>query len=119
MSELCIRLFSGDLLSKWGFNDGDDPEEWLDYCEVHGIDCNEIDYPLVDLVRRYLLPAIEQAVTVVEIETCHNPIRAETVDGVDVSGAWYDSRLNEPTLTPGYVEVPMAEVARIAQELTP
>ncbi|AZM51783.1 hypothetical protein DMA15_03625 [Streptomyces sp. WAC 01529] len=116
MSEPCITLLSEDLLSRWGFNDGDDPEEWLDYCEARGIDYNEIDYPLVDLVRRYLLPVIEQAVTVVEIETIHNPIRVEMVDGVDVSEVSY-GRAPEPTLTPEGVDVPMAEVLRLTREL--
>lgn len=111
-----VTLFSSSLLSKWGFNDGDAPDDWLDYCEAHGIDYNEVDFPLTELVRRYLLPAIEQNVTAVEIETIHNPIRVETVDGVDVTEVWF-GRAPEPTLTPEYVEIPIAEVARIAQEV--
>lgn len=108
-------LFSADLLSKWGFNDGDDPEVWLDYCEANGIDYNTVDFPLVELVRRYLLPALDQDVTVVEIETIHNPIRAETVDGIDVTEAWMGST-PEPHLTPERVDVPLVDAARIAQE---
>jgi hypothetical protein len=111
-----LTLFSSSLLSKWGFNDGDDPYDWLDYCEANGIDYNEVDFPLVELVRRFLLPRIEQPITVVEVETCHNPIRAETVDGVDMTEVWF-GRAPEPTLTPEYVEVPMSEVARLALEL--
>ncbi|MBB0229887.1 hypothetical protein [Streptomyces calidiresistens] len=103
-------------MSKWGFNDGDDPEEWLGYCEANGMDYNEIEFPLVELVRRYLLPKIEQDVTVVEIETCHNPIRALTVDGVDMRGVW-KGRAPEPSLTPDQVTIPMVEVARLALEL--
>lgn len=113
MSEPHLTLFSCDLLSKWGFNDGDDPESWLDYCDAHGIDYNEVEFPLVDLVRRFLLPRIEQTITVVEVETCHNPIRAETVDGIDVTEAWFGRAL-EPALTPERVDVPMSEVVRIA-----
>lgn len=115
MDEPHLTLFSADLLSKWGFNDGDDPEDWLDYCEANGIDYNAIDFPLAEVVRRYLLPALDQHVTVVEIETIHNPIRAETVDEVDVTGAWM-GRQPGPQLTPERVDVPMAEVARIAQQ---
>lgn len=109
-----VTLFSADLLSKWGFNDGAAPDDWLDYCEANGIDYNEVNFPLVQLVRRYLLPKIEQAVTVVDIETSHNPIRVETVDGVDVTEVWH-GRAPEPTLTPESVEVPMSEVARLTR----
>ncbi|MBL3669060.1 hypothetical protein JL475_24315 [Streptomyces sp. M2CJ-2] len=114
MSEPRLTLFSSCLLSKWGFNDGADPDDWLDYCEANGIDYNAVDFPLVALVRTYLLPKIEQDVTVVEIETSHNPVRIETVDGQDVTEVWF-GRAPEPTLTPEYVEVPMSEVAQLAR----
>ncbi|MET9517024.1 hypothetical protein [Streptomyces sp. NPDC002994] len=114
MTERHVTLFSDDLLSKWGFNDGEDPETWLDYCDEHGIDYNEVDFPLVKLVQRYLIPVIEQTVTVAVIETCHNPIRVDTVDGVDVTEAWF-GRAPSPTLTPESVDVPMTEVARLAR----
>lgn len=119
MSEPHIMLFSADLLSKWGFNDGDDPEEWLDYCEAHGIDYNEIDFPWVAVVRSHLLPVIEQAVTVVEIETIHNPIRAEAICGVGVSDYWTRRGDHRYLLTPDSVDVPMAEVAKLVQGLMP
>ncbi|MDX3353875.1 hypothetical protein PV703_11255 [Streptomyces sp. ME01-24h] len=114
MDEPVITLFSSDLLSKWGFNDGDAPNQWLDYCEANGVDYNAVDFPLTDLVRTYLLPRIEQDVTVVDVETSHNPIRVQTVDGVDVTEAWF-GRASEPTLTPEYVEVPMSEALRLAR----
>ena len=117
-TEPAVRLFSDGLLSKYGFNDGDAPEEFLDYCDEQGA-----EYPpgwhrtLSALVRRYLLPVLDQEVTVVEIGCNHNPIRAETVDGADVTGGWY----GEPgvTLTPDCVEVPMSDVLRVARELAP
>lgn len=114
MSEPHLTLFSSSLLSKWGFNDGDAPDDWLDYCEANGIDYNEVELPLVELVRTHLLPKIEQMVTVVEIETIHNPIRVGTVDGVDVTEVWF-GKAPGPVLTPEYVEVPMSEVARLAR----
>jgi hypothetical protein len=113
MSEPHLTLFTADLLSKWGFNDGEDPDDWLDYCDAHGIDHSVIGFPLVELVRTYLLPKVNQNVTVVEIETIHNPIRVVAVDGRDVREAWF-GRAPEPALTPEYVEVPMSEVARLA-----
>ncbi|WP_454613690.1 hypothetical protein [Streptomyces collinus] len=115
MNEPTLTLHSADLLSKWGFNDGDDPEDWLDYCEAHGIDYNAVDFPLAALVRRYLLPVLDQAVTVVDIETIHNPIRVDTVNGQDITGDVYRGRAPAPTLTPEYVKVPMSEVAKLAR----
>ncbi|MFD9192978.1 hypothetical protein ACFWCA_32790 [Streptomyces phaeochromogenes] len=114
MTEPTLTLHSDGLLSKFGFNDGDDPEAWLEYCETNGIDYNEVDFPLVQLVRQYLLPVLDQRVTVYEIETNHNPIRAQTVDGVEVHGQ--DTVNGEPIeLTPEQVTIPMSEVARLAQ----
>ncbi|MEU2233151.1 hypothetical protein [Streptomyces vietnamensis] len=113
MTEPHLTLFSSSLLSKWGFNDGDDPADWLDYCEARGVDYNALNFPLIPLVRRYLLPLIEQQITVVEMDTCHNPVRADTVDGQDVTEVWF-GRAPEPTLMPDHVNVPMAEVLSLA-----
>lgn len=112
--EPVITLFSDSLLSKWGFNDGDDPDGWLDYCEANGIDYTAVAFPLVELVRRYLLPVLDQAVTVAEIETNHNPIRVETVDGADVTEQWYGRSETPVALTPEYVDVPLSEAAKLA-----
>lgn len=113
MTEPSVTLFSCDLLSKWGFNDGNDPDDWLDWCEANGIDCKAVDFPWVAVVRKYLIPLIEQDVTVVDVETCHNPIRVEAVNGADVTDAWY-GRAEAPALTPEYVDVSMGEVLRLA-----
>lgn len=113
MTEPHLTLLSSSVLSKWGFNDGNDPDDWLDYCEVRGIDYNALDFPLVALVRRHLLPRIEQPITVVEVETSHNPIRAETVNGQDMTETWF-GRAPEPTLTPESVDVPMSDVLVLA-----
>ncbi|MGW1223102.1 hypothetical protein ACWD6O_34645 [Streptomyces californicus] len=113
MTESTLTLFTADLLSKWGFNDGSDPDGWLDWCDNWGIDHNAIGFPLAAIVRQHLVPAIEQDVTVVDIETSHNPIRVETVNGADVTEAWY-GRAPVPTLTPEYVDVPMTKVLQLA-----
>lgn len=112
-----ITLFSRNLLSKWGFNDGDDPDEWWDYCERHGVDASTLDFPLVEIVQRYLIPRLDQLVTVAIIETSHNPVRVDTVNGKDVTEQWY-GRAERATLTPEYVDVPLSEALRIAQEAT-
>lgn len=108
-----LTLISEGLLSRWGFNDGDVPDIYLDWCDDHGH-----PYPddwhtvLRALVRTRLVPALDQRVELVEIETNHNPIRAVTVDGQDVIELWYRS---EPglTLTPEDVVVPYADVLAI------
>jgi hypothetical protein len=114
-TEPAVRLYSSGLLSKWGFSDGDAPDEWLDYCDEHAVGYPPWHAILTALVRRYLLPVLDQKVAVTEIGTIHNPIRAETVDGADVTAGWY----GEPavTLTPECVTVPMSEVLRLAREL--
>lgn len=92
--------------------------EWRDYCKAHGANPTVLDFPLVEIVQKYLIPRLDQQVTVAVIETSHNPIRVETIDGVDVSEQWY-GREKESTLTPEYVEVPLSEALKIAQEETP
>ncbi|MEV0470223.1 hypothetical protein [Streptomyces prunicolor] len=111
-----LTLFSADLLSKWGFNDGDTPDAWLDYCEAHHVDYNKVDYPLTALVRRHLVPVLDQAVTVCDIETSHNPIRVDTIDGRDVTHLWHGGRSTnaEALLTPEHVDVPLSDVLRLA-----
>jgi hypothetical protein len=114
-----ITLCSSSLLSKWGFDDGDLPESVWDHLD-DTVDDDEYRRlfdaskpALVRLVREFLLPALDQQVEVVEIVTSHNPIRASTVNGVDVEDCWHGNAPN-PELTPEYVEVPMPEVLRIA-----
>lgn len=113
MPDAHLTLFSSDLLSKWGFNDGSPPDAWLDWCDAQGIDYGKLDFPLAAIVRQHLLPAIEQDVTAVDVNSSHNPIRVDTVAGVDVTEVWF-GRAPEPPLTPERVDVPMPEVLRIA-----
>lgn len=109
-----LRLESASLLSKWGFCDGEPPEAWLDWCEAQGINYDEIEFPWEVLVREHLIPVLDQNVTVVALGTHHNPVRVQTVNGVDVSQAWY-GRAEDPLLTPAFVDVPMSEVLRLAR----
>lgn len=84
MSELTLHATC--LLSKWGFGDGDVLHDWAwDNCD-RGFDVN-VHEVLRGLVRRFLVPAIEDAGHVVEvydIETIHNPIRASILNGEPV-----------------------------------
>lgn len=107
-----LTLFSADLLSKWGFWDGDTPDAWMDYCDNEGIDHTKLHFPTAALVRAHLIPTLDQQVTAVDIETMHNPIRVDTVNGTDVTETWY-GRAQAPLLTPELVDVPMPEVLRL------
>jgi hypothetical protein len=114
--EPVLRLYSSCLLSKWGFNDGDEPDAWLDWCEENGVDYNIRDWhgTLRRLVREHLLPKLDQQVELVDIETSHNPVRAEKVDGVEID--WY-ADYPDGTLTPECVEITYSEVLRVAQRV--
>lgn len=107
-------LYSRDLLSKWGFNDSATPGEWRDY--LNPPDAPRLDvtpFPLIQVVRRYMLPVLDQEVEVEEIETSHNPIRARSVDGLNVEHLWSgehsltDGQDSRGILTPKSVEVPL------------
>lgn len=110
-----VTLFSSSLLSKWGFNDGDWPDDVWDILDERGA-TDLVDHwhdVLIELVKTRLIPALDQQVVVVEMQTNHNPIRVTTVDGVDVQADWYEDRLSIERLTPEYVDVPMAEVINL------
>lgn len=117
MTDRRLWLFSESLLSKWGFNDGDLPDEvdgWLDAQDPPIHLAGNWRPILCQLVRRYLIPALDQAVEVVEIETSHNPIRAEKVDGVDVTDSWYHNG-EKVRLTPDSVTVPYSAILELIQ----
>lgn len=108
-----VTLFADGLLSKWGFCDGD-LLDWLYEFGEH-----DEHAVLCAIVRQKLLPALAQKVEVEEISTIHNPIRARTVDGKDVTHLHYDSSLRtEGLLTPASVDVTGAEVLAIARALS-
>lgn len=115
-----LRLSSDCLFSKWGFNDGDMPEEIMDaYCfdasgwekGPHPFDTWDWDATLEALVRTYLLPAIPHEIVIYNMGGPHNPVRAESVDGVEVS---YEEVMVNPRAKPPVatvvVDVPLTDV---------
>lgn len=107
-----VTLFASGLLSKWGFDDGD-LLDWI--YEFGDFDRHAV---LCAVVRQKLLPALTQKVDVQEIVTIHNPIRARTVDGKDVTHMHYDSALRtDDLLTPASVNLTGAEVLAIARTI--
>lgn len=74
-------MFADDLLSKWGFSDGDRLGEYV-YNEFKVYDFHYNEHKtLEELVKRYLLPKLEKKVETMYIGTIHNPVRAEMIDG--------------------------------------
>lgn len=119
-TEARLTLVSAGLLSKWGFNDGDAPDEYFDWLEAQGREYAPVSWkPVIfALVDRFVVPALDQQVTIVRIETAHNPVRAQTIDGQDAERYWYgDYRDEEPQLTPETIDIPMTEVDRLVTEL--
>lgn len=85
MTEPTLLLSARCLLSKWGFNDGDVPDAYLDW-----LDERELPYPedwhglLRVLVRTRLMPYVREDVVLTAVSTIHNPIRAATVNGCEI-----------------------------------
>lgn len=112
MSDVLI-LHSRSLASKYGFNDGDEPDHLLDWLDVHH---PEYDYATADwhptlirLVETYLLPALKEDVEILTIDTIHNPVRAARVNGNDLV---YEDDLEEAT-----VAIPFEDVWKVIEEI--
>lgn len=97
------------ILSKWGFDDGDMLDDLL---WDNGIELDDKHKLLIKVVREKVLPEIKQHVEVFEIGTIHNPIRAESVDGVKVDNYGDNPNIH---LLPESVEVDDAEILRMAR----
>ncbi|MGY0388050.1 hypothetical protein ACWZJV_13865 [Nocardioides sp. WG-D5] len=117
-----LQLDWESLFSKFGFNDGDVPEEFDAWRAAQGYEA--IDWALEgdwhtildETVRAWLLPATDREVVVTATITNHNPIRAVEVDGVPAED--FDELVREglaADLQPEYVEVPYPEVEKVLQ----
>jgi hypothetical protein len=109
-----LLLVSQSLLSKWGFCDGDMPDALMQYCEDHSVDPWQADWreTLCLLVRSHLLPELlkhQPVELAADMVTNHNPVRAERVNGEDVSELWTADEVGVD-LVPEYVVVPYADV---------
>lgn len=112
-----LHLNSSSLLSKYGFNDGDLPEELMDHLDALGMPYPDDWRPiLVHLVRTHLLPYLQHDVEVEVLGTNHNPIRALTVDGLDVEDCHMGDQ-PEPDLHPESVTVAWPAVLAAIQHV--
>ena len=102
-----VEFFTEDLLHKFGFGDGD---MLYDLVEEHDLGVDDRDL-LVAVVEALVVPRLDQSVETYTLGTLHNPIRAHTVDGEEADIG--------STLTPEFVEVPVADIIRVARTLPP
>lgn len=116
MSAGGLTLHAECLLSKWGFDDGNVPDDYFAWLDERGEPWPERWHEtLAALVRSRLLPLIAEDVEVFEIDS-HNPIRVRTVNGVEVDH--YDVH-NDHMLAAVSVEVPWSEVWDVQRSLAP
>lgn len=96
-----LTLSAGCLFSKWGFNDGDVPDWLLDWATDHPGE-GVTEHQLLDvwhdvlraLVRGLLAPYLPDDLVLVDIETIHNPIRADQVYGEQIP--WDEGEADMP-----------------------
>lgn len=84
---MSVELQATDLLSKWGFGDGDLLWDWAHDNLGDDLDPDVYHPALRALVRKHLIPAIEAAghtVDAFDIWTIHNPIRTGVLNGEPV-----------------------------------
>lgn len=94
-----MRFYSECILSKSGFGDGDMLSEFL-IENGFDIDRDSSNALLVEIVKTKVLPVITQKIDVIT-SSSHNPIRAFSIDGIEV-----DLCTNpQPKLTPEYIDI--------------
>lgn len=104
-----ITLHTSDLLSKWGFCDGDILDDF--------IWDNDYEYKVLKhkllfrLVKKFLLPKLNHKIEVCFFDTIHNPVRAEMIDGIDYSN-WFDDDEWDNKLKPESVEIKEEDIIK-------
>ena len=74
-----LLMSTEDLLSKFGFNDGDVPDELWDilYRAKISMSIEIWENVLRKLVRKHLLPLLPDGTEAYDIASAHNPIRVD------------------------------------------
>lgn len=114
-----VVLTAQSLCSKWGFSDGD---LLIDECGGElgrrGVITERAGCwwhrALRILVRKHLVPLLPAHAVVVDIDSCHNPIRLSEWDGKE----WDDhANLVPDEIAYVTVKIPMDEVERVVREV--
>jgi|Laugresubdmm15sn_1035100.scaffolds.fasta_scaffold46554_1 hypothetical protein len=134
-----VYLAPGDLVSKWGFEDGDFGYEQIETWARNGYwaemlpqdeDTESADSALrmylsqraflIALVERHVVPVLPPGCRLVRIRTVHNPVRAEpTLDEDDEGYAEANDKLVAFLEQAPDVQVSGEELAALCEELFP
>jgi len=106
-----ITLQSSSLLSRWGFDDGSS------FACVEDLGLCDASTMLCAAVLQFLMPQLRQKVAIEFVPCAHNPVRAFTVDGKDVTNLNDAGGDHEGMLTPEIVVVSGADVLALANSL--
>ncbi len=106
-------IFTNGLLSKWGFNDGS-PWESASGAVQDAI-FERLTYEqqialFTDVLKKHVLPKLDQKVEEMAIGMGHNNWRARIIDGRDVHELWCETSRTEDFLSPASIEVPDAVI---------
>ncbi len=104
-----VIFFTCGILSKWGFNDGD-LLSWVNSTK----DCDSHE-TLSYIVRTLLVPKLNASVEMIDVGSSHNPIRAKSIDGIEVD--LYSEEKRFDYLQPDSIELTGPEVIEIAKAL--
>ena len=90
-----VEFYTSGFCSKWGFDDGDFIYENLFDESCDGGVIKDNHETLFKILKEFVIPKVTSAIDIVFIETCHNPVRTNTVDGVKAD--WYNDRKENTT----------------------
>jgi hypothetical protein len=119
-----MQFCTGDFLRRWGFGDGDMLDALL-WDNVPGASDADVDIDfehevLCEVLKKHVVPKVENKLTLYRIGTLHNPLRASAVDGRELNklngGELEEIRAR---IRPTVVEVPDQVIIEIAREMLP
>ena len=74
----CLRFFTDDIFSKFGFGDGDMLSNFLQENEIKNNLFGDVEHKILyQLFVFHVKPYLNRKKKLVFVETCHNPIRAK------------------------------------------
>jgi hypothetical protein len=116
-----ITFFPSCLLSKWGFSDGDLLSDVMfDIRDVYpeltaALSDHDV---LVACVQKWVIPEVAHyGITVEQIGTSHNPIRASRLGGLDATSCWYPALDDTPLDDAPPITVTVGEIVGLVTKM--
>jgi hypothetical protein len=115
-----VRLYLKDLLSKWGFSDGDQVSDWIFEKNPDlslSLSIEQKKKVLITAVERFLIPELKKNYRDVKYTTkglIHNPIRLTELDDLEIN--WM--KVKDYEIIPEYIDIPDSEIFKIIKEIT-